>query len=87
MNRFVLSGLAFAMALGTAQAAEPLTLSAEQMDQVTASGNRASFVLGRLGANIAARIVEQGAPTAGRSELGAELTRARTLTSDEAGAL
>jgi hypothetical protein len=38
MNRFVFSGLAFAMALGTAQA-EPLTLSAEQMDQVTASGN------------------------------------------------
>jgi hypothetical protein len=38
MNRFVLSGLTFAMALSTAQA-EPLTLSAEQMDQVTASGN------------------------------------------------
>ena len=37
MNRYVLSCLAFAMALGTAQA-EPLTLSADQMDKVTAAG-------------------------------------------------
>jgi hypothetical protein len=39
MNKLVLSGLALgaAMAVGTAQA-EPLTLSADQMDQVTAAG-------------------------------------------------
>jgi hypothetical protein len=39
MKRLVLSGLAVgaAMAIGTAQA-EPLTLSADQMDQVTAAG-------------------------------------------------
>jgi hypothetical protein len=39
MNRLVLTGLAVgaAMAVGTAQA-EPLTLSADQMDQVTAAG-------------------------------------------------
>ena len=40
MNRLVLPGLALgaAMAVGTAQA-EPLTLSADQMDQVTAAGD------------------------------------------------
>jgi hypothetical protein len=39
MSKVALSGLALgaAMAIGTAQA-EPLTLSAEQMDQVTAAG-------------------------------------------------
>jgi hypothetical protein len=39
MNKLVLSGLALgaAMAVGTAQA-EPLNLSADQMDQVTAAG-------------------------------------------------
>jgi hypothetical protein len=39
MSKLALSGLALgaAMAVGTAQA-EPLTLSADQMDQVTAAG-------------------------------------------------
>ena len=39
LNRLVLPGLALgaAMAVGTAQA-EPLTLSADQIDQVTAAG-------------------------------------------------
>jgi hypothetical protein len=53
MSKVALSGLALgaAMAVGTAQA-EPLTLSAEQMDQVTAAGSGFAFFDADLTKNI-----------------------------------
>ena len=53
MSKVVLSGLALgaAMAIGTAQA-EPLTLSADQMDQVTAAGNGTANFTATLTKNI-----------------------------------
>ena len=53
MSKLALSGLALgaAMAVGTAQA-EPLTLSADQMDQVTAAGDGIANFTATLTKNI-----------------------------------
>jgi hypothetical protein len=53
MSKLALSGLALgaAMAVGTAQA-EPLTLSADQMDQVTAAGDGTANFTATLTKNI-----------------------------------
>jgi len=53
MRKLALSGLALAaaMAVGTAQA-EPLTLSADQMDEVTAAGNGFANFRATLNKNI-----------------------------------